>query len=394
MIKAIDIVIIGGGCAGLSLASRLAEDTTFPNRADNMRVLVIEPRVEYVNDKTWCFWSKPKSPLAYKSWSAWNFSDLTDVATHETNNCYYQCIRAIDFYQSAIRLIDKSNEVSLSLNHLVSHITAKKDSFIVHTNKGAIDAKFIIDTRPPKVSDLNQSDLQQSFTGVEIKTQSPIFDPYKVQLMGDMGSDEYGFHFNYILPFSTTHALIEPTRFHLPGLSQKVLDDDLKRCIDQSIGKLPYTVIRKEQGVIPMGFSPPSTGFKNWVLAGTAGGAVRASSGYAFTRIQQWADQCAEAIASNNPLHGQLPDKPIYRNMDALFLKIIKQQPELAQELFMRMAKGVSPETFVRFLSNQANFLDFLKIIKSLPARPFLSQIKNDINHKLKNSSLFASNFK
>ena len=45
-----------------------------------------------------------------------------------------------------------------------------------------------------------------------------------------------------------------------------------------------YKIIRKEYGVIPMGFIDNNliSKKKNYFLAGTLGGAVRPSSGYAF----------------------------------------------------------------------------------------------------------------
>ncbi len=47
----VDLLILGGGCAGLSLASRLAEFGK-----DAPKVLIIEQRESYTNDRTWCFW--------------------------------------------------------------------------------------------------------------------------------------------------------------------------------------------------------------------------------------------------------------------------------------------------------------------------------------------------
>ena len=42
-----DVAILGGGCAGLSLAVRLA--------GTGLRVTVVEPRLEYEDDRVWSF---------------------------------------------------------------------------------------------------------------------------------------------------------------------------------------------------------------------------------------------------------------------------------------------------------------------------------------------------
>ena len=46
-----DYIIIGGGCAGLSLAYELDEH----KKLENKTLAIIEPRDEYKKDKTWSF---------------------------------------------------------------------------------------------------------------------------------------------------------------------------------------------------------------------------------------------------------------------------------------------------------------------------------------------------
>ena len=47
-----DYVIIGGGCAGLSLAYSLEIN----NRLKSKSLAIIEPREKYERDKSWSFW--------------------------------------------------------------------------------------------------------------------------------------------------------------------------------------------------------------------------------------------------------------------------------------------------------------------------------------------------
>ena len=50
--KEFDYIIVGGGCAGLSLAYELEINEKLKNKT----LAIIEPRAEYKKDKTWSFW--------------------------------------------------------------------------------------------------------------------------------------------------------------------------------------------------------------------------------------------------------------------------------------------------------------------------------------------------
>ena len=49
--KEFDYIIVGGGCAGLSLAYELEINEKLKNKT----LAIIEPRAEYKKDKTWSF---------------------------------------------------------------------------------------------------------------------------------------------------------------------------------------------------------------------------------------------------------------------------------------------------------------------------------------------------
>ena len=63
----LDLLIIGAGCAGLSLGVQLAK---MKERAP--KVLLLEQRTVYENDRTWCFWGQQEnvySDLVNHQWS-------------------------------------------------------------------------------------------------------------------------------------------------------------------------------------------------------------------------------------------------------------------------------------------------------------------------------------
>ena len=54
----VDLIILGGGCAGLSLALNLAKQgSVCPN------TLILEKREAYSNDRTWGFWQQQPALL-------------------------------------------------------------------------------------------------------------------------------------------------------------------------------------------------------------------------------------------------------------------------------------------------------------------------------------------
>ena len=71
-----DVLIVGAGCAGLSLAWHLVE-----RGLGGRRLLLVDPRTEYGRDRTWCFWNVVEHPfedLVTKRWSRWrNWADWT-----------------------------------------------------------------------------------------------------------------------------------------------------------------------------------------------------------------------------------------------------------------------------------------------------------------------------
>ena len=77
--KEFDYIIIGGGCAGLSLAYEL----DIHSKLKDKTLAIIEPRNEYKKDKTWSFWkvsSHNFDDCVKKSWD--NFT--INIPNHKT----------------------------------------------------------------------------------------------------------------------------------------------------------------------------------------------------------------------------------------------------------------------------------------------------------------------
>lgn len=369
----VDVLVLGGGCAGLSVAARLAGYS-----GTDLSVRILEPREQYENDRTWCFWGTAGhrfSGQVRHRWKAWLFSTAQSSWTQVSKSgISYQSIAADDFYASTVQSIEQSDRIELSLGTEANAIDPGADRVNVETNRGQLTARWVIDTRPARGQD-DAPGFAQVFSGAEIETEAERFDPETAGLMSHMSCDSNGFRFTYILPFSKRRALVEETRF-TAAADRSRLESGLEHSLEQMSDGSAYRVLRREAGRIPMSTRPaPQPASDRVFAAGLGGGAARPATGYAFSRIQRWAEDCAQRIRAGRPPAGHPPD-PAWRSFaDGLFLRVIEEQPEMAPDLFLALGRRVPPATLVRFLSDEGRLRDFARVAMALPKRPFLARL-------------------
>ena len=376
MAESIELAILGGGCAGLSLARELAMQERKGFRIP--KTVIFEPREEYQNDRTWCFWESievPPDSRIRREWARWNFSSAEgDSFLHDSGQWRYRCLPSGRFYQDALTSLETSRRIALHTATPVISAQAKGGTNLVKTTLGNLEARMVVDTRPPEKTSTPL--LYQQFIGLELEGKGICTDSESVGLMEEMQVDKNGFLFHYRLPFSDDCCLLEVTRFTPQPLPLPQMEADLTAAL-RAHSLIEATTTRREEGIIPMGLpAPEASPGPQWVYAGTRGGAVRPASGYAFQRIQEWAGKCARTLVGKG---SPVPQEPFSRCldwMDGLFLRVLRNQPELAPLLFMRFARHLSPEQGVRFLSNQPTLSDQWRVVRSFPAGPFLRQLR------------------
>ena len=148
------------------------------------------------------------------------------------------------------------------------------------------------------------------------------------------------------------------------------------QAVNQHTAGSPFSVVRSESGILPMGLvrRPASLG-SGHVAVGVMAGSARASSGFAFQRIQQWADQCCAAMAAGGPPTPHRADPLLIRVMDRLFLKVLRASPKAAPDLFLSMFGQADSARVIRFLSGKSSVKDCLQVMKALPAKNFVRQL-------------------
>ena len=352
--KEFDYIIIGGGCAGLSLAYEL----DLHSKLKDKTLAIVEPRDEYKRDKTWSFWKvSPHNfeDCTIKSWDNFTINIPSHLKHVDCKNMPYQTIDSSLFYQKIIDKIKQNNNIYFFKN--INEVNTE-NSFIFNSVGDTID---------------NKSSLWQHFSGIEIETSKYFFDEKIFNLMDFDCDQKNSVHFFYTLPFSKTKALIETTWISdLNNTSLNDYDIQLKDYIEDKLKIKNYKINYKETGAIPL-FHPNNIKKLNQIEIGTAGGMTRLSTGYTFLNIQEQSKYIRKNIEN-------IKDTKIfsierkYEFLDNIFLKVLKKNPERMAQIFYKMFNS-SPNTVINFLSNKSNILEDISIISKMPKWVFLKQL-------------------
>jgi lycopene beta-cyclase len=394
MDKHYDLIILGGGCAGLSLALRLAE-----LGEQSPTTLIIEKRPAYSNDRTWCFWDEGNPALTECADHTWSSFKVQLGDKQLVKNCSknpYVMISAQTFYTRAIQNIT-ANAKRCRLNHdesVLAVIKQASQTWRITTNMGVYTANHVIDTRPASQISDDMSVLWQSFIGFEIEASQDLFDAQQFTLMDIDQSFKNGLGFTYVLPVTPNRALIEYTVFCEQAMSAGSLQPYLDVALSQYTNHADYKVLRKECGQLPMGNQTvKQSDDSSYIFAGLYAGAARPSSGYAFQRIQGWAKLCAQSWVEHQSFIPAPKDATLTAIMDDIFLHVLKSNPDAAATLFFSFFSKAKLISTIRFLSDHPTLTDLGSIILSMPTVLFLKSLPSFLKKRV-SMSLHVSIFK
>ena len=369
-----DYIIAGSGCAGLSLLYRLLKTPLLQDKS----ILVLDQDQRKSNDRTWCFWEK--SPGLFESivHAKWNKLEFlsTDFKKELNLESYtYKMIQGIDFYNFVINYAKKFKNVSF-VQDTISSIDNIDKKAVLKTTKNRYTANYIFNSTNlfnPKINE--QNSLLQHFKGWVIKTKKPVFNPEIGRLMDFRVSQENGATFMYVLPTSTTEALVEYTLFSPRVLDKEVYTLELKKYIKEELEIDNYTLIHQESGVIPMSLAKFEQNPKlNVINIGTSGGYTKASSGYTFQFIQKNIIEIINnLVEGNNIIHPTSFKNKYYQWADRTLLDVLLSNKLTGKDVFTQMFQKVPVERILAFLGNESSFLEDLLIFKSFPVKPFLT---------------------
>jgi lycopene beta-cyclase len=369
-----DFIIAGAGCAGFSLLYRILQEPTLQNKS----ILVIDKNNKNSNDRTWCFWEKSPGlfdSIVHARWNTLAFLS-TDFEKQLDLGAYtYKMIQGIDFYNFVLQFAKKFPNVTFLQESIVT-ITSDENSAVVKTTEKSYIGNFVFNSTGifhPKMTEDNS--LLQHFKGWVIKTATPFFNSDVGRLMDFRVSQKNGTTFMYVLPISTTEALIEYTLFTTRVLGKETYNTALEKYIKEELKIENYTISHEEFGVIPMSLAKfKKNPKKNIINIGTAGGFTKASSGYTFQFIQKDVSEIVARLKLGKSLNIDTSfENKLYNWYDRTLIDVLLSKKLSGKAIFTQIFKKNNPEKILAFLGNESTLLQDITIMTSLPIKPFLT---------------------
>jgi len=371
--KYYDYIFLGAGCASLSIIMRMIHSKKFSEK----KILVIDREIKTKNDRTWCFWEQEPGffeDIVYRKWNEVFFKTTgIDSIPLGMGNYQYKMVKGIDFYKKCFSEIELQKNIDVIYGEISFEETIDKtikinNEVLLHGSNTIIFNSLYIPSKKRK----HKFYLLQHFKGWIVESKDDFFNPVQATLMDFRVKQNHGTTFIYVLPLSSTRALIEYTLFSENVLTEEEYNKELKLYLKEFLDLNNYTIVEEEFGVIPM-TNENFPYFKNGMyFIGTAGGQTKASTGYTFRFIQKQADEIVARLILKGNLSKKIKSKKRFLFYDNTLLHILSKKLLDGKLIFSILFKKNKASDIFKFLDNESTLREEMKLLNSLPKKIFI----------------------
>ncbi|MEU5610644.1 lycopene cyclase family protein [Streptomyces sparsogenes] len=367
-----DVLIVGAGAAGLSLAYRLCAPPPPGARTPRVTLVDAPPGPLRPPERTWCYWEPPGGEFDEALTASWARLRVRgpggEPVVGRPAHLRYKMLRSGDFEAFVGRRLDGCpgfRRVAAAVHTVADGPGGAEARGADATGAPVVlRARWAFDSRPPPPSPPARTRLAQHFRGWFLRTDRPRFDPAVVDLM-DFRTPQppHGTSFGYVLPLGPREALVEYTEFSPAPLDDAAYDSALAHYARRLLGPARWEVVAVEQGVIPMTDARfPRRAGASVFRIGTAGGATRPATGYTFAAVQRQARAVAAAWRRGRPPVPPRPYPAPHRAMDAVLLRALAAGRVDGAAFFTGLFRQVPIERLLRFLDGRTRLTENLAI--------------------------------
>lgn len=368
-----DYIITGAGASGLLLAYRMAKDSYFKDTS----IIIIDKTKAKGNDRTWCYWEEANGEwdaITHKTWTQIYFGSAKFSTKRSISPYIYKMIRSSAFYDLLWNTINKKSNIRF-VHDTISHYESTSEGITLKGIHNTYQASKLFNSiANPKIYQTQDRYpvLQQHFLGWFIKTKTDAFDDSVATFMDFNIPQKGNTRFMYVLPTDKKTALFEYTLFSKDLLKLSEYEDAIKIYLEEN-GIKDYEIIEVEKGSIPMtSFKFLNLNSENILHIGTAGGWTKASTGYTFRNTTKQTKKLVAFLKTTKDL-SKFSKRTKYWFYDLILLDVLAKRNDQGANLFASLFKKASTKTIFRFLDDESNLKQDLRIITAVPPKHFMA---------------------
>ena len=367
-------IFTGNGLSALLTLFEMIQSGQFSDK----KILLIDSDSKNKNDRTWCFWDSEKlfDSIISKKWKQAWFKNEKFINQLNLNPYDYKMIRSADFYKLIFDEIAKHPNIEILQDEVID-FSELGNHCVVKTKTKSFTCNKIFNSifNPELVKAQTKFPLvQQHFIGWFIKSKEAVFTEDCPTFMDFSVEQKGNTRFMYILPTSSTEALIEYTLFSKDLLSKQEYEIEIENYI-KNLGITEYEIIEKEQGNIPMTCFPFwKNNSKNIINIGSAGGWSKASTGYTFKNSVKKSKKLVQFLKQESDFTKFHKINKFWR-YDLLLIDILYNTNQQGSAIFSSMFKTGKAALIFKFLDEETSFWEDVQVIWMCPKGMFIKAL-------------------
>lgn len=364
-----DLAIVGAGAAGLQLLYEYLQ------KAEHIdaKILLIDSGDR--TKKSWCYWAKNGQEsfpfLIEKSWNKITYRSTQSISqTQAIDTLAYHYISSTHFFNYFFdQFIPTHTQITHEMGWVSELIESASTVEIKLQNGARYVAKQVADARISHMQTGDKPSLSQHFWGKFVEFDSDVLDSSSVTMMDfsqPQTNKDYAV-FHYILPFSSRKGLIETTVFSKQAYDETAYESHWNQYMEANFPGKSYQVSEIERGTIPMMITD-STPRKGKIFSiGTAAGQVKASTGYAFTRMHRDAKNRVNQLTTK-----RLSRFTFY---DSILLNMIQTENRVIPLVMDRLFGRIGFARILHFLDEKTTIWQEIKLFSQLQIPLFIKHL-------------------
>jgi lycopene beta-cyclase len=367
-------IFTGNGLSALLTLFEMIQSGQFSDK----KILLIDSDLKNKNDRTWCFWDSENlfDEIISKKWQKAWFKNESFINQLDLNPYEYKMIRSADFYKLIFDKIAKQPNIEIFQDEVTDFSELGKHC-VVKTKTKSFTCNQVFNSifNPELVKSQTKFPLvQQHFIGWFIKSKEAVFTENCPTFMDFSVEQKGNTRFMYVLPTSSTEALLEYTLFSKDLLSKQEYEIEIKNYI-QKLGITEYEIVEKEQGNIPMTCFPFwKNNSKNIINIGSVGGWSKASTGYTFKNSVKKSKELVQFLKHESDFT-KFHKINKFWFYDLLLIDILYRTNQHGSAIFSSMFKTGKAALIFKFLDEETSFWEDLQVIWMCPKGLFIKAL-------------------